>query len=106
MCVRRSIAPAASYPDDVEEIRVVKAEQDANPVISIAVLSSRYREEELTRIIETDIIPEITAIDGVADVPVFGNRQREMHVVVDPPRLARFGLSVADVANVLRDARF
>lgn len=93
-------------PDDVEEIRVVKAEQDANPVISIAVLSSRYREEELTRIIETDIIPEITAIDGVADVPVFGNRQREMHVVVDPPRLARFGLSVADVANVLRDARF
>ncbi len=93
-------------PDDIEDIRVVKAEQDADPIISIAVLSDVYRSEELTRIIETDIVPELNAIDGVADVPIFGNRQRELHVVVDPPRLARFGLSVADVANVLREARF
>jgi len=93
-------------PDEIEDIRVVKAEQDANPIISIAVLSDVYRSEELTRIIETDIVPELNAIAGVADVPIFGNRQRELHVVVDPPRLARFGLSVTDVANVLREARF
>ncbi|AKS41225.1 efflux RND transporter permease subunit [Wenzhouxiangella marina] len=93
-------------PDEIEEIRVVKAEQDADPVISIAVLSDTHRSEALTRIIGTDIIPEINAIDGVADVPIFGDRQRELHVVIDPPRLARFGLSVADVANRLREARF
>lgn len=105
--VREAVSRAQrQLPDDVEEVNVVKAEQNAETVINIAVVSDSLREDELTRIIETDIVPEFTAIQGVADVPLFGNRQRAMHVVVDPPRLARFGLSIADVAAVLRETQF
>ncbi|MDT8450977.1 MAG: efflux RND transporter permease subunit, partial [Wenzhouxiangellaceae bacterium] len=105
--VREAVARAQrELPEDVEEVNVVKAEQEAETVLDIAAVSDVLREDELTRIIETDLVPEFTAIDGVADVPLFGNRQRVLHVVVDPPRLARFGLSVSDVANVLQSAQF
>lgn len=105
--VREAVARAQrQLPDEVEEVNVQKSESDAETVVDVAVLGDGLREEELTRIVETDIIPEFTAIDGVADVPLFGDRQRVLHVVVEPARLARFGLSAADVAQVLQQAPF
>ena len=88
-------------PDDIEQLSVVKAEDDAQPIINIAVTSESLREEELSLIIEKDIVPALIAIPGVADVPLFGQRQRILRVVLDPLRLTSFNLSVAEVAAVL-----
>ena len=59
----------------------------------------------LTRRVDDEIIPDLTGIEGVAEVVVFGDRERVLRVEVSPERLAAFGLSVAQVANVLRGAR-
>lgn len=88
-------------PDDIEQLSVVKAEDDAQPIINIAVTSQTLREEELSLIIEKDVVPALIAIPGVADVPLFGQRQRVLRVVLDPLRLTSFNLSVAEVAAVL-----
>ncbi len=93
-------------PDRVEQLVVVKADDDAEGVISVAAVSQTLVEEQLTRIVEQDIIPQILSINGVADVTVFGSRQRMLRVVVDPLRLASYGLSVADVSSALRLAPF
>mgnify|MGYP006274988093 FL=1 len=93
-------------PDRVENVSVTKADDDARPIMDIGVLSSVYPEDELTRIIETDIAPELPPIDGVAALQEFGTRRRQMRVVIDPPRLNRFGLTVNDVAEALREAPF
>jgi hydrophobe/amphiphile efflux-1 (HAE1) family protein len=93
-------------PDAVEQLTVIKADQDASPVVRIAAVSDRLNEEALTRRIEKDIVPELISIAGVADVTLFGDRQRLLRVVVDPFRLTRYGLSVTDVAMVLRNAPF
>lgn len=93
-------------PDRVENVFVTKADNDARPIIQLAVESSVYSEDELTRIIQTDIAPEIQAVDGVATLQEFGTRQRQMRVVVDPQRLNRFGLTISDVATALRQAPF
>ncbi|MEM5518012.1 efflux RND transporter permease subunit [Henriciella sp. AS95] len=93
-------------PERVENLFVTKADSDGQPVLTIAVVGDRYSEEELTRIIDNDIIPEFLAIDGVATVNEFGTRLRQMRVVMDPLRLSRFGLTVNDVATALRQAPF
>lgn len=71
-------------PDDVDEVTVVKADADASPVVRLAAYSATLGEEELTRVVENDIVPELLSIEGVADVSVYGERQRTLHVVVDP----------------------
>jgi len=93
-------------PDRLEQVVVVKADSDSDSIVNLAVLSDALLEEELTRIVEKDIIPELISIDGVADVQLFGARQRMLHVVVDPLRMTSYGLSVTEVADALRQAPF
>ena len=93
-------------PEAVEQLTVIKADADASPVMRLAASSETLGEEALTRIVEKDIIPALISIDGVATVNLFGDRERMLRVVVDPLRLTSFGLSVSDVAAVLRHAPF
>ena len=93
-------------PDRVEQVTVVKADQDAQPIMTLAVLSTRYDQAELTRIVENDIVPELLTAEGVASIEEFGTRARQMRVSVDPARLNRFGLTITDVADALQGAPY
>jgi hydrophobe/amphiphile efflux-1 (HAE1) family protein len=93
-------------PDGVEDLFVVKAEQDARPVIEIAVWSNRQPTDVITRRVNDEIIPELTAVDGVADVVVFGERERVLRIELSPERLAAFGMSIGEVIDVLKAAQF
>ena len=105
--VREAVSRVSrKLPDRVEQVLVVKADDDARAVVSLAVLSDTLMGDDLTRVVETDIIPALVSIEGVADVETTGARQRLLRVIVDPLRLASYGLSITDVANVLRQAAF
>ena len=93
-------------PEALEQLTVIKADADAYPVIRLSASSPTLTEEALTRIVEKDIVPALISVDGVATVNLFGDRERMLRVVVDPLRLTSFGLSVSDVAAVLRVAPF
>ncbi|MEL7730493.1 efflux RND transporter permease subunit [Citromicrobium bathyomarinum] len=93
-------------PERVEQVIVVKADQDAQPIMTLAVLSDAYDQSELTRLVDNDIIPELLTAEGVASIDPFGARQRQMRVAVDPLRLNRFGLTLTDVADALESAPF
>ncbi|MFK7913663.1 MAG: efflux RND transporter permease subunit [Pseudomonadales bacterium] len=93
-------------PERVEELFVTKADDEAEPIIRIAVVSEALSEDALTRIIDNDIIPEYLSIPGVASIQVFGTRTRQLRVAIDPLRLNRFGLTVTDVDAALRQAPF
>lgn len=93
-------------PDGVEDLFVVKSEQDANPIVDIAVWSDTRPIDELTRLVEDAVATEFTALDGVAEVVLFGDRARVLRVEVRPDRLAAFELSIGEVADVLRAAQF
>ena len=93
-------------PDDVENIAVIKADNEARPIIKLSVFSETLPIEDVTRRVDDEIVPEFISIDGVANVHVFGERQRVLRVVIDPLRLASYKLSVSEVADVLRNARY
>ncbi len=93
-------------PDRVEQVTVVKADDDSRAVVNLAVITDTLMDDDLAHIVETDIIPQLISIDGVADVETSGSRQRLLRVVVDPLRLTSYGLSVTDVAEVLQQASF
>lgn len=93
-------------PSEVENLTVIKADSDASPVVRLAVWSDSMMIDALTRVVEDQVIPELTSIDGVAEVSLFGNQERVLRVKLDPMRLASHGLSVADVARVMRNARY
>jgi hydrophobe/amphiphile efflux-1 (HAE1) family protein len=93
-------------PDGVERLAIIKADNDAESVVSIAVSSNTLDLETLTERIETDLAPLFLTIPGVADVRLNGDRERVLRVILDPLRLTSFNLAVTDVAAALRLAPF
>jgi hydrophobe/amphiphile efflux-1 (HAE1) family protein len=94
-----------SLPPGVENLTVVKADADAEPVMQLAVSSRALAVDELSRVVEEQIEADLVSVEGVADITLFGTRQRVMRVRIDPLRLAAYNVSVDDIANLLRSAR-
>ena len=93
-------------PDRLEQVNIVKADADAQPIMTLAVSSERYGEAELTQLVENDVVPELLTADGVASIDEFGTRALQMRVSVDPARLNRFGLTMSDVSTALEGAPY
>ena len=93
-------------PDDVDDPSIVKADSDAEAVLRLAVTSATMSSEQMTLIVEEQIMDNFTAIDGVADVRVYGDREQVFRIDVDQSKLASRGLSIADLSLALNDAAF
>lgn len=91
-------------PDNVEQLAVFKADEDAEEIMRIAVLSDGVSEQDLATVVERDVVPAFISLPGVADVPTFGSRRQILRVELDPGRLSTFGLTVTDVRQVLAQA--
>ncbi|TLU67329.1 efflux RND transporter permease subunit [Thalassotalea litorea] len=93
-------------PDEVEQLSIVKADNDARSVLDLAIGSDNIDTETIAEIVDRDISPMFLAIPGVADVRLNGERKRVLRVIVDPIRLASYRLSFTNVANALKSAPF
>jgi HAE1 family hydrophobic/amphiphilic exporter-1 len=93
-------------PEDADPPRIVKADADAQAVMRLAVTSDSMSVQDMTILIEDQILDALSAVSGVADVQVFGDRQKVFLVDIDQNRLASLGLTIADVGNALATVSF
>lgn len=93
-------------PDEVENVAIIKADNDAESVVALAISSDTLDLPALTERVETDLAPNFLNIPGVADVRLTGDRRRVMRVVIEPLRLSSYNLTVTQVAAALRQAPF
>ncbi len=91
-------------PEDVEEPQVVKADNDSSPIMRIAVAATAMDQGVLADLIEDVIAPRLQAVDGVAQVDLYGDRRRVIRVRIMQDSLAARGLTVADVASLVAGA--
>jgi hydrophobic/amphiphilic exporter-1 (mainly G- bacteria), HAE1 family len=101
--VREAVARIErSLPDGVDAVTVVKSDHDAYPIIRLALVSEALSQDAITRLAENEVVTELSAIPGVASVDLFGDQEQVLRIVIDPMRLARYGLTIDDVATVMR----
>lgn len=98
---RRISSIRRRLPTDIDAPQVTKADQNAWPIMNIAVSSNRPL-AELFEIANDDILPRLQSVDGVADVQISGGLQREIQVKIDPARLRAYGVSLATVQTALQ----
>ncbi|HPF74685.1 MAG: efflux RND transporter permease subunit [Lysobacteraceae bacterium] len=100
--VRDRVAQARGVlPQDALDPVVQKQEADAQPIIYLAFSSDRHSLTEIGDIAKRLVKDRVQNIGGVARADIYGNRYA-MRVWLDPPRLAAFGLTPADVEAALR----
>jgi Cu(I)/Ag(I) efflux system membrane protein CusA/SilA len=66
--------------------------------------SGRLDLAELRALQDFAVRPALQAVGGVAEVASLGGFERQYQIVIDPARLAGFGLTFSDVTRSVRDA--
>jgi len=93
-------------PDDVDELQVIKADDDARDIMQISAFSDTLTKYELAQRIEKEIVPELVSVDGVAEVRLNGDQPLTLRVLVDPAKMAGYKLSMSDLIEAMRNTRF
>ncbi|WP_299706034.1 efflux RND transporter permease subunit [uncultured Tateyamaria sp.] len=93
-----------SLPDDIDDDpTIVKADADAEPIMRLAVTSETMEIDALTDLVDEEVVDRLSAVEGVAEVSVFGEREQTFLIDVDQAQLATRGLTVADLIDALDD---
>jgi len=92
---------ANQLPEDADPPRIVKADANADAVMRLAVTSDTLSVEDMTILIEDQIIDTLSAVPGVADVQAYGDRDKIFRIDIDQSKLASLGLTIADMRNSL-----
>lgn len=66
--------------------------------------SGRLDLAQLRELQDFTLRPALQAVSGVAEVASLGGFERQFQIVLDPNRLAGYGLALADVTRAVRDA--
>src|SRR6185295_17666815 len=71
--------------------------------MKIGVTSKTLSQMDMTTIALWTIRPRLMAVPGVANVAIWGQRDRQLQVLVDPDRLHANAVTLADVISAARN---
>lgn len=73
-------------------------------ILKIGVTSDKLSQMEMTQLAKWTIRPKLMAITGVANVAIWGQRDRQLQVLVDPAILRAHGITLDEVIKAAGDA--
>ncbi len=103
--VSNKINEVAAYPENVEKPVINASGEATSPVIWMILKSKDGNPAPVGRYrtyLENEIRQHLERVEGVADLFIGGGTEKEMHIEVRPESLASYGLSVADIIDILR----
>lgn len=89
-------------PEEADEAVVIKNDSSSDPVMRLAITSTRMTTAEITDYVDRFIKDRIITVDGVANVRVYGQRPFAVRIWLDRRALAARKLTVADVEAALK----
>ncbi len=74
------------------------------PILILNIYSADLSLTALSDVVDNQLARQLTQINGVAEVNIFGQRKPALQIAADPIRLAAYGLSFADVRQAIGQA--
>jgi len=100
-----SLREVPDYPEGVDQPVVNMSENEPSRAMAWLVLASddpNFNVESLKDVAEDRIKPQLERVDGITETPVYGGREREVHIQIDPRRLAQRGITFNQLQSALR----
>lgn len=98
---KRVNAIRGTLPNDILAPTILKFDFTAAPIMNIGLFGDNLSAAQAFRLADEVVRPKLEITNGVGQVSIFGGRQREVQVKVDPARLRAYGLSLAQVSQAL-----
>jgi CzcA family heavy metal efflux pump len=99
LAVEASRLPAVARPPVI-----LSPLSSTSRVLKIGLWSDRLSQVQLSELARWTIRPRLMAVQGVANVAIWGQRDRQLQVLVDPERLRAHGVALDAVLRTAREA--
>jgi HAE1 family hydrophobic/amphiphilic exporter-1 len=103
--VSNKLNEVPNYPDDVDRPIISATGAATSPVIWMILKAKDGNLKDVATyktFFENDVRQYIERIGGVADLFMGGGREDEMHIIVDPVKLASYNLTSTELISVLQ----
>lgn len=99
--VRRKLEMVTGFlPADADTPMVFAFDPSMQPVY-MTMITGPYPLDELRNIAEDDVVPRLERLPGIATAMVDGGLEREIQIVLNPAKVAAFGLDVNAVIGAV-----
>ncbi len=88
-------------PEDALAPMILKIDPNALPIMVLGIVGNDNL-DQLQEMAEKRIKPRLERLEGVASVSVNGGYQQQVEIVVDPVILQKYGLTIQQLAGILR----
>jgi len=95
------------YPEEADQPTIDTAGSEDNAIawfIFTRLPGNERPMHEFGDFIEDNVKERLERVPGVGRINLFGASEREIHIIVEPALLARYGLTIGDVSRALRAA--
>lgn len=90
-------------PDEVKKPQISKFSMSSMPVVSLSIANKEGTSlDELTRITENDIVPELEDLEGVASLQVSGQYVNEVQLKFNHKKMDELGLKEDTVKGIVQ----
>lgn len=95
-----------SLPDGAQAPRVAAVDVTSLPVVQLSLGGGGLDQGELTALARDRIVPELTKLEGVYTVELFGAADPEVVVEIDPSQAALKGIAVNQLVGAIQANEF
>jgi len=102
--VSNKLNEVISYPENVDKPVINATGAATSPVIWMIMKPAEGNLQPISTYrtyFENEVRQYIERVEGVADLFVGGGTRKELHIIINPEKLASYGLTIRDVINVL-----
>ncbi len=89
-------------PDGVEKPVVEKFDPLMQPVMDLVLASDKLDGRDLYEFADKKFKDKFSSVAGVASVDVYGGKQRQINIIVDPMLMKQKYITILDVVNSIR----
>ncbi|MEO5678366.1 MAG: efflux RND transporter permease subunit [Acidimicrobiales bacterium] len=104
--VQERLSLTAELPNVSRPPQMLQAVSSASRVMMIGLSTRELTPIQLSVLSQFTLRPRLLGVPGVADVAIFGAREQQLQVQVDPARLAAQGVSLDQVITTAGNALF
>ena len=102
--VQERLLQTSALPKVSKRPAMLQPVSSTNRVINIGLSSDKLSLIELSILARWNIKPRLLGVPGVANVAIWGQRERQLQVLVDPERLQEKGVRLTEVMEAAGDA--
>ncbi len=105
MLVANRLDRVSGYPAEADEPRLRTSGTEDNAIAWFAITRVEGNDRPMVTygdFLQDVVQDRIERVPGVSGVNIFGDTEREMRIIVDPVKLARYALTVGEVMDRLR----